>query len=205
MTVFIAPTYKFVPAGEAETLPAEQPGVTMATLETPASEAPIDLDTALARLADELKKLDELIGKDRNFPAELAAIEAKHKTLTDQELDSVEAIEARSAQMSKISAMCELATVRQIWVESDRVVAVADRFVVFLFVKKSISIVERSLRIDRWRWCSCRQSRPGRPFAWQLLRQSCGQFLRRWPAAWISSLFNATASCHVRPYFLAQT
>jgi hypothetical protein len=64
-----------------------------------------ELDSVLARF-------DELTDKVAIFPAELATIEAKHKTLTDQELDSIEAIEARSAQMSKIAAMRELATSR---------------------------------------------------------------------------------------------
>jgi hypothetical protein len=63
-----------------------------------------DLDTALDELDSALRRLDELTAKDRNFPSDLAAIELKHKTLTDQELDSVEAIQARSAEMSKIAA-----------------------------------------------------------------------------------------------------
>jgi hypothetical protein len=43
----------------------------------------------------------------------LAAIEKKHEVLVNQELDSVESIQARSAEMSKLSAMRELATIRQ--------------------------------------------------------------------------------------------
>ena len=65
------------------------------------------------RLDSALATLDELTVKDRNFPSELAAIEAKHEALTNQELDSVEAIQSRSAEMSKIVAMRELAVTRQ--------------------------------------------------------------------------------------------
>jgi hypothetical protein len=78
-----------------------------------AEEAPADLDAELTRLDGELNKLDELTEKDRNFPAELAAIEARCEALTNQELDSVEAIQSRSAEMGKISAMRELAVARQ--------------------------------------------------------------------------------------------
>jgi hypothetical protein len=79
----------------------------------PAEEPPADLNTVLDELDSALARFDELTEKLTNFPAELAAIEAKHKTLTDQELDSIESIEARSAQMSKIAAMRELAVTRQ--------------------------------------------------------------------------------------------
>jgi hypothetical protein len=81
--------------------------------EPPIEEEPIDLDGTLAALDDELRKLDELTDKDRNFPAEMAAIEKKHEALTNQELDSVEAIQSRSAEMSKIAAMRELSLIRQ--------------------------------------------------------------------------------------------
>jgi hypothetical protein len=64
------------------------------------------LDAALATL-------DELSAKDRNFPSEMAAIESRHDALTNQELDSIEAIQSRSAEMSKIVAMRELAVTRQ--------------------------------------------------------------------------------------------
>jgi hypothetical protein len=64
-------------------------------------------------LVTELAKRDELIGKAERFPAELAAIEQKHEALTSQELDTIEAIESRSAQMGKITASREIATVRQ--------------------------------------------------------------------------------------------
>src|SRR5262249_18510540 len=76
-------------------------------------EEPADLDSALAMLEDCLRELDELSAKDGNFPTELAAIESKHEALPNQELDSVEAIQSRSAEMSKLAAMRELGQVRQ--------------------------------------------------------------------------------------------
>jgi hypothetical protein len=106
--VHIPAIYRFRSDAERE---AEATAATVT--KPPPEETPADLDSALAALDLELRKLDELTDKDRNFPAELATIEAKHKTLTDQELDSVEAIQSRSAEMSKISAMRELSVIRQ--------------------------------------------------------------------------------------------
>jgi hypothetical protein len=112
MKVFIPTSYTYRPAADvdAATTTLEQPSVTVAETR---EEAPADLDALLGALDSALARLDELSAKDAHFPAELAAIEAKHKTLTDQELDSIEAIQSRSAEMSKIAAMRELAAVRQ--------------------------------------------------------------------------------------------
>ena len=111
--VHIPTTYRFIPTPE--------PGQTAATVEqanapvakAPAEEAPIDLDGALGQLDVELRKLDELLSTDQRFPAELAAIEARRKNLVDQELDTIEAIQSRSAEMSKLGAMIELGQARQ--------------------------------------------------------------------------------------------
>jgi hypothetical protein len=109
--VFIPPVYRYRTEAEigAEAVAAKQTTTTLA----PAPEEPADLDTELNRLDAALATLDELSVKDGNFPAELAAIEAKHKALIDHELDSVEAIQSRSAEMSKLGAMRELGQMRQ--------------------------------------------------------------------------------------------
>jgi len=54
----------------------------------PALEPPADLDAMLDELDSILARFDGLTGKERNFPAELAAIEAKRDALTNQELES---------------------------------------------------------------------------------------------------------------------
>jgi hypothetical protein len=113
LIVHIPTTYRFIPTPE--------PGQTAATVEqanapvakAPAEDAPIDLDSALATLDDELRKLDELTEKLANFPAELVSIESKREALVSQELDSVEAIQSRSAEASKLGAMIELGQARQ--------------------------------------------------------------------------------------------
>jgi len=79
----------------------------------PALEPPADLDAMLDELDSILARFDGLTGKERNFPAELAAIEAKRDALTNQELDSIEPIESRSAEASKLSAMQELAVTQR--------------------------------------------------------------------------------------------
>jgi hypothetical protein len=60
-----------------------------------------------------LATLDQLTDKDNCFPAELGAVEKKYEALVSQELDSLEAIQSRSAEASKLSAMLELARLRQ--------------------------------------------------------------------------------------------
>jgi hypothetical protein len=80
-----------------EVVPLEQTNAT-----APALAEPADLDTMLNELDSALTRFDELTAKDRNFPSQLAAIEKKHGALTNQELDSVEAIQSRSAEMPKI-------------------------------------------------------------------------------------------------------
>jgi hypothetical protein len=107
--VHIAPTYRFRTQEEIEA-EAARPATT-AALEP--LEPALDLDGALDRLDAELQKLDELLSTDQRFPAEMASIEKKHEALTNQELDSIEAIQSRSAEMSKVAAMRELAGLRQ--------------------------------------------------------------------------------------------
>jgi len=100
--ISIRPDYK-----SAEGAALEQTSAPVAQPDEPALETLLDeLDSALTRF-------DELTAKDRNFPSELAAIETKRKSLVSQELDSVEAIQSRSAEASKLSAMQELAVMRQ--------------------------------------------------------------------------------------------
>jgi len=103
--VYVPTTYRFRTEAEcdAEAAVLKQSSATLT--ETREAEPPADLDTELNRLDSALATLDELTVKDRNFPSELAAIEAKHEALTNQELDSVEAIQSRSAEMSKIVAI----------------------------------------------------------------------------------------------------
>jgi hypothetical protein len=109
--VFVPWVCKSAAEQEADATAAKESSVPVA--EARAEEPPADLDTELNRLDAALGKLDELTTKNAHFPAELAAIETKHKILTDQELDSIEAMQARSAEMSKLSAMRELGQVRQ--------------------------------------------------------------------------------------------
>ena len=44
------------------------------------------MEALLDELDSALTRLDELTAKDRNFPSELAAIEAKRESLVSQEL-----------------------------------------------------------------------------------------------------------------------
>ena len=103
--IHVPVTYRFRSEAEreAEAAAANQPKATVT--EPPPEETPADLDGALAALDDELAKLDELIRTNQGFPAELEVIAARRKNLVDQELDSVAAIESRSAEMAKNSAM----------------------------------------------------------------------------------------------------
>ena len=96
---------------EAEVAAANQTSATVT--KAPPEEAPVNLDTLLDELDSALARFDELNTKAGNFPAEAAAIESRHEALMNQELDSIESIEARSAQASKIIAMREVLTVRQ--------------------------------------------------------------------------------------------
>src|SRR6516162_8480 len=75
----------------------------------PALEPPADLDAMLDELDSALARFDELTDKDRNFPSELKTIENRYAALSNQEVDSVAAIESRSAEAAKLAAMKELA------------------------------------------------------------------------------------------------
>jgi hypothetical protein len=114
MKVFIPTNYVFRPALNPEAEPtAATVEQTSATVTEPPAEPAPDLDTELNRLDAELATLDELADKANRLPAECAILEKKREALIGQELDSVESIEARSAQMGKISAMRELAELRE--------------------------------------------------------------------------------------------
>jgi hypothetical protein len=110
--VHIPATYRFREAErEAEAAAANQTSAIVA--QAPPEETPADLDGALAALDDCLRKLDQLTERAANFPSELKTIEDRHEALSNQEVDSVAAIESRSAEAAKLGAMKELATVRQ--------------------------------------------------------------------------------------------
>jgi hypothetical protein len=72
-------------------------------------EPALDLDGALSRLDAELQKLDELAARDREFPGTIAGIESKLTELESQDLDTLPALEARSAQVGKYTNMRSLA------------------------------------------------------------------------------------------------
>jgi hypothetical protein len=80
------------------------------TTVVPEPEEPaIDLDTALDQLDAELQKLDELSARQREFPSTIANIDGKLKELEGQDLDTLQALEARSAQVGKYANMRLLA------------------------------------------------------------------------------------------------
>jgi len=87
--------------------------LTLKPVAVPVAEEPPDLDEALNKLDLALGTLDDLMTRAQTLPSEIATIESRHEALTNQELDSIEAIQSRSAEMSKISAMRELAKMRQ--------------------------------------------------------------------------------------------
>jgi hypothetical protein len=99
MKVFIPTTCTYIPAADAEAaVPLQnQSGVTVS--EAPVAEEPIDLDTALDQLDAELQKLDLLSARQREFPSAIANIDGKLKELEAQDLDTLQALEARSAQV----------------------------------------------------------------------------------------------------------
>jgi hypothetical protein len=72
-------------------------------------EPALDLDGALSRLDAELQKLDKLAAKEREFPSTIADIDGKLKELESQDLDTLPALEARSAQVGKYTNMRLLA------------------------------------------------------------------------------------------------
>jgi hypothetical protein len=106
--VHIPATYRFRSDAEreAEAAAANQP---KATVTEPPPEQPADLDTALDQLDAELQKLDDLAGKEREFPSTIANIDGKLKELEAQDLDTLQSLEARSAQMGKYANMRVLA------------------------------------------------------------------------------------------------
>jgi hypothetical protein len=57
----------------------------------------------------ELQNLDELSARPREFPSTIASIDGKLKELEAQDLDTVQALEARSAQVGKYANMRLLA------------------------------------------------------------------------------------------------
>jgi hypothetical protein len=114
--IHVAATYRLKAEVEAQEAAAKQ---AKATVQPPAEETPADLDTAVDALDAELRKYDKLKTKQAELPATIAGLEKKRDALTSQELDSVEAIQSRSAQMSNVSATLELATLRQKRLKTD--------------------------------------------------------------------------------------
>jgi hypothetical protein len=98
--VFVHPTYKTPAEVAAE---AKQISVTK-----PAEEE-LDLDTALERLDDELKKLDELISRQQEFPSHISRIEARLRELESLDLPTMAALESRQAEQGKLLNMKLLA------------------------------------------------------------------------------------------------
>jgi hypothetical protein len=105
--VYVPTTYRYRTEAEAAAEPAalEQTSATRAE----AQPEPADLDAALTELDDCLQKLDNLAGKEREFPSTIANIDGKLKELEAQDLDTLQALESRSAQVSKLSNMRLLA------------------------------------------------------------------------------------------------
>jgi hypothetical protein len=104
-------SYTFIPTPDPETeATAARVEQTKATVTKPQpQDAPINLDTALNRLDVELAKLDDLAAKEREFPKTIAGIESKLTELEAQDLDTLPALEARSAQAGKLANMKQLA------------------------------------------------------------------------------------------------
>jgi hypothetical protein len=117
MKICIPTTYTFRPQAEIDAEASATGQTNAGALAEAPAQQPANLDTLLDELDSVLARLDELAIKAGNLPVEAAAIQAKHEALTSQELDSVEGIEARSAQMSKLSAMRELVAIRKKKVE----------------------------------------------------------------------------------------
>jgi hypothetical protein len=93
-TVYVPAVYSYRTEAEAE---AEAAGVKSKPAATEPEE-PADLDTALDQLDAELQKLDELTARQREFPSTIANIDGKLKELEAQDLDTLQALEARSAR-----------------------------------------------------------------------------------------------------------
>ena len=107
--VYVRPTYTFKSqsALEAEAAAAKQTSVTVAEAPPPA-----DLDTLLTELDAELEKLDSLVTKEREIPGNITRIDDRLRELEGQDLSTLEALEARSAQASKLANMKHLAEVQ---------------------------------------------------------------------------------------------
>jgi hypothetical protein len=105
--VHVPAVYRYRTEAEiaAEAVAAKQTTTTLA----PEPEEPADLDTALDQLKAELQKLDNLADKEREFPSTIATIDGKLKELEAQDLDTLQALESRSAQVAKQSNMRLLA------------------------------------------------------------------------------------------------
>jgi valyl-tRNA synthetase len=101
--VYVPIVYKSQAEADAEATALSQTSVTVAT------EEPADLSTALDRLDVELEKLDNLAAKEQEFPNTIANIDGKLKELEAQDLDALQSLEARSAQVGKLSNMRLLA------------------------------------------------------------------------------------------------
>jgi hypothetical protein len=80
--------------------------------EPPPPPAPIDLGVLLTELDAELEKLDSLVSKEREFPGNITRIDGRLRELEGQDLSTLEALEARSAQAAKLVNMKHLAEVQ---------------------------------------------------------------------------------------------
>jgi hypothetical protein len=104
--VYVHPSYRYrteaeiADEAEAEAAAAKQTSVTVA--EAP---PPVDLDALLTELGAQLEKLDFLVTKEREFPGNVTRIDDRLRELEGQDLSTLEALEARSAQASKLANM----------------------------------------------------------------------------------------------------
>ena len=83
-----------------EVVPLEQTNAS-----APAEEPPADLDAMLDELDSVLARFDGLTTRQKEFPNVIANLDGKLKELEAQDLDTLQALEARSAQVGKLSNM----------------------------------------------------------------------------------------------------
>ena len=114
-TIFVPTVYKSKAEADLE-VAAGKPK----SAETP--QELVNQDALLDELDSILARFDKLTAKLGNFPAEAKEAEARYEALAAQELDSIKAIESRSAEMSKAIAMREVLTVQRKKVQADMMV-----------------------------------------------------------------------------------
>jgi hypothetical protein len=110
--VYVPSVYRYRPQSKIDTEAAALVQGTTTQAPKPEEEPVVDLDILLDRLDDELQRLDQLLSAQEQIPNHVAEVDRQSQKLEAEDFPTLKALEARSAEASKLANMRLLAISR---------------------------------------------------------------------------------------------